>query len=120
MFTEGEMWLDDDNFLAIGKGDDYRTVAEVVRGDFDVNVKANAKEFVRRWNSQPELLAACELGLHGLQANHKALKKTAELLGSPLSSEMQDTQNEVETFLETAIQAANAETTQNKSSQNQS
>ena len=120
MFTKGELKIvqEDVPYIVLDTPD-YDVTMGMLYGSA-VNSEAFPKELVRRWNSQPALLAACELGLHGLQANRKALKKTAELLGSPLSSEMQDTQNEVETFLETAIQAANAETTQNKDAQDSS
>lgn len=51
MHTQGAMWRDDDGFLAIGKGDDYKTVADFDCSDMDIDEReANKLRMMSCWN----------------------------------------------------------------------
>jgi hypothetical protein len=61
-YTAGPWWIDDGDetgaiFIASGSGDNYRTLAEVINSDADVDAEANARLIA----AAPELLEALEL-----------------------------------------------------------
>ncbi len=69
MFTEGKLIINyNQDRYSIGTCEDpvcdFWQLQEETH-DFTIyeNAEANAKEFLRRWNSQPALLAACKIGL---------------------------------------------------------
>lgn len=61
--TPTPFWIDEDNFIASGSGDNYRTIAEVIHAESDVDPKANAAFIVKAVNSHDELVTACNKAL---------------------------------------------------------
>lgn len=50
-YTKGKVWRDDDGFIAIGEGDDYKTFADLDCSDLDISEReANKDRFIKCWN----------------------------------------------------------------------
>lgn len=59
--TPGELWRDDDGFLAIGKGDDYKTFADLDCSDMDIAEReANKDRVMDLWNNAGKRQQAVE------------------------------------------------------------
>ncbi len=56
LHTKGELWIDDDGFIAIGSGDNYQTFAEIDSRFYAAEKEANKDEMVLRWNSYKRLI----------------------------------------------------------------
>ena len=59
--TQGELWRDDDGFIAAGREDDYTTFADLDCNDRDIDEReVNKALLIHRWNRFDEVVAALE------------------------------------------------------------
>lgn len=68
--TKGDLWRDDDGFLAIGSGDSYHTFADLDCNDLDIDEReANKERVIKAWNCHDRFKSS----LYGLMALYNSL-----------------------------------------------
>ena len=56
-YSQGNLWRDDDGFIAIGTGDDYKTFADLDCSDADIDERESNKDrMILCWNNFDELV----------------------------------------------------------------
>lgn len=57
LHTQGDLWRDDDGFIAIGSGDNYHTFADLDCSDLDISEReANKERLIMCWNNYQSLV----------------------------------------------------------------
>lgn len=109
MYTKGEAYIDTKQYPArvfVDDGSRGLLLANCENSLLPDGGKANAQESLRRWNSQPALLAACEKYLAHMDTHNRSEHPKANMFCTACP--------EHEKEIKAAVSAANVETTQNK------
>jgi hypothetical protein len=89
--TQGELWIDDDGFVAISDGEDlYETMAEVLCESLSEEERENNKEhIVRCWNNFYPMLEALKNVLGMCAYPYKEMATYKEALAAIKAAEQQ-------------------------------